>query len=104
MAGRWFYAAGRRLVKVMEWAKFGQNGVCMASLWVGVCILSRHNKKPLRGAKLGMEGIGLKYEHMFTFCERWGQRDRGYKTNICLHFVKGAQIYKIVSKTVDFFN
>ena len=65
---------GRRLVNVMEWAKFGQNGGCMASLGVGVCILSKYNKKPLRGAKLGHNGLGLKYEHMFTFCERWGQR------------------------------
>ena len=47
---------GGRLVKVMEWAKFEQNGGCMASLGVGVCILSRHNKKPRRGANLGGEG------------------------------------------------
>ena len=51
---------GRRLVNVMEWAKFGQNGGCMASLGVGVCILSRHNKKPRRGANLG-EGEAIKH-------------------------------------------
>ena len=47
---------GRRLVNVMEWAKFGQNGGCMASLGVGVCILFRNNKKPLRGANFGDRG------------------------------------------------
>ena len=44
---------------VIEWSKFGQNGGCMASLGVGVCILSRYNKKPRRGAKL-REGGGTK--------------------------------------------
>ena len=62
---------GRRLVKVMEWAKFGQNGGCMTSLGVGVCILSRHNKKPLRGANLGEEGIGVikKQTYVYILCK-----------------------------------
>ena len=38
----------------------GQNLDRMGAVWrvygVGVCILSRHNKKPLRGAVMGAEG------------------------------------------------
>ena len=42
----------------------------MASLGVGVCILSRNNKKPLRGVKLGTEGGGARemlniHQHIF---------------------------------------
>ena len=71
----------------MELAKFGQNGDYMGSLVVVVCVLCRNNKKTIRGAKMGMEG---------------GEAIK--KTNICLHFVQFAQTYKIVSKSVDFFN
>ena len=35
-------------------------------------------KSPLEGLIWG-EGLRLKYEHMFTFCGRWGQREEVIK-------------------------